>query len=189
LIFTDYAAAAVVGTKGILGPRNAAQKNMVPLRVTPTVSRIRYRLPFAIPAIIAVLGLILMTVAALITMIFHHHNIHKMRLQLQKLSPGRIFTTFLHPELGGMAVTSKNWSRSTGKTAVDISGDYPRSAGVIVGPYDKGPNVAVYEKSVSDDHSTERDQFLGGPEPIGQPQPYVGIEHLPISPVPEPQRF
>src|SRR4051794_24316254 len=36
LIFTDVAAASIVGTKGVLGPGNNAQKNMVALPVTPT---------------------------------------------------------------------------------------------------------------------------------------------------------
>ena len=64
LIWTDVIAQAVVGTKGVLGPGNAATKNIIPISVTPTVSRVKYHWPYAVPALLAALILLLITVAA-----------------------------------------------------------------------------------------------------------------------------
>lgn len=52
LIFTDYAAAAVVGTKGVLGPGHAVSSNSVAIDVTLMKRSIRYHWLFAIPALL-----------------------------------------------------------------------------------------------------------------------------------------
>jgi len=40
-----------------------------------------------------------------------------LRLHLQRLSPGRIFTTFLYPEVpNGMTMNSKQWAKVAGVT-------------------------------------------------------------------------
>lgn len=70
LIWTDNAASAVVGTKGVLGPGNSAQKNLVALPVTPTLSKIRYHYLYAIPALLAALMLALITFLALVVTCF-----------------------------------------------------------------------------------------------------------------------
>lgn len=188
LVFTDYAAAAVVGTKGIRGWRNSATENVIPVYVKASERQIRYRLAFAIPAFIVLLGLIIMTVLAVLAVILRRHNLQVLRLQLQSLSPGRIFTTFLHPELGGMTVPSREWSRTTGKTIINVKGDYPVSgSGIpspqIVGgvPGEKGPHA--FETSVSEG-STERDQFLGHSSSPPIPQPYHGAHQVsPVTPI------
>ena len=169
----------MVGSKGILGHRNQATENVTPVLVSGYRRQIKYRFVFAIPAVIVLLGLILMTLAALITMIFHHHNLEVMRLHLYKLSPGRIFTTFLRPELGGMSVSSRQWSQSTGKTVINVAGDYPSTSAMAV-PLQPMINLQekpsqgqtiVVESSVSEGPS-ERDQFLGHPHTPPIPQPY-----------------
>jgi hypothetical protein len=131
LIFTDYAAAAVVGIKGVLGPGNVAAQNLVPLAVTPTISVIRYHWAFAIPALIAALGLLFFTALAVIIILFRRHNIGRLRMHLNQLSPGRIFTTFLSSEPGGLSLSADDWNRCMGKQIVDLSGDYPFGAEAV----------------------------------------------------------
>ncbi|KAL5315720.1 hypothetical protein ACEPPN_016590 [Leptodophora sp. 'Broadleaf-Isolate-01'] len=181
-IFTDSAAATVVGTKGVLGPGNSAQRNLVALPVTPTERKIRYRWPFAIPALIVALFLMVMSIAGILTLIFGHGSLSKMRAHLYQSSTGRIFTTFLHPEQGGLRIRSKDWSKRMGTAIVDLSGDYPMGAGPMQGP-------EKYDRAGSGEVSAEGEQFLGGAgqasprqDYVGapgfsQPQPYTGVQY------------
>jgi len=162
LIWTDQVASTVVGARGVLGWRNLSPSNTVQVPVFPTKKQIRYHLPFAIPAIIALLGLIVITVGALLTIFRKQHTMTAMRHQLQKLSPGRIFTTFLHPELGGMTVSSKLWSKTTGNIVIDITGNNPQSVG-RVSAFEVRAGEEQKEAAVNlsaPDESTESDQFL-----------------------------
>jgi hypothetical protein len=129
LIFTDYAAAAVVGTKGVLGPGNAAAQNLVPLTVTPTISVIRYHWPFAIPAFLVIAAVLVFTAVAAIVMLCRRHNIGRLRMHLNQLAPGRIFTTFLSPEPGAMSLSAEAWNRAMGKLVIDLSDEHSFGAG------------------------------------------------------------
>ena len=161
LIFTDFAAGGVVGTKGVLGPRNAGSQNAVTLPVTPTHLKIRYHWLFGIPAFMAAVGILLATAVAFVVLIFGHGSISKMRAHLHQTSAGRIFTTFLYPTPGGMTMSSRDWIRQMGTRGVDLSGDYPLASGVTQVPV-KGVKVAEYERSVSDVNSAEGERFLAG---------------------------
>lgn len=149
LIFTDTAASAVVGTKGVLGPGNTAQQNDVPILVTPFVQKIRYHYPFAIPSLIVALILVLITLWAFGTACFSRGAIARMRQHLQQVSPGRIYTTFLYPRPDGLTMRSKDWSAQFGKKIVDLSGQFPKDADVIQPP-EKEARVMEEEKLVSD---------------------------------------
>ena len=156
LIYTDIAAASVVGTKGVLGPGNAAQKNLVAVRVTPIVLKIRYHYPFAIPALAAALMLVVITLLAFVTACFRGMGIGRIRLHLQQISPGRICTTFLYPSTDGMTMSSKNWSKNLGKKVLDLSGEFPVAVDAIAQP-DKGVMVRAHEISGSDDCRAEEE--------------------------------
>jgi len=114
--------------KGVLGPGNLATENQVPIMVTPTVMRIKYHYPYAIPALLTALVLFCITIAALIAVLFSHGSISRIRLHLQQISPGRIYTTFLYPEPGIMAMKSRQWARTAGKKIIDLSGEFPMAA-------------------------------------------------------------
>jgi hypothetical protein len=163
LIWTDNAASAVVGTKGVLGPMNAAGQNIAAIQVTPTVSKIKYHYPFAIPALVVTLGLVLITLGAFVIVLLGRGGPGRMRLHLQQVSPGRIFTTFLYPGPGAMAMRSKVWNKVMGQRMVDLSGGFPMASEMnhIMPPPEKGPIVTEYQHSGSDDRSTEHDVFLG----------------------------
>lgn len=131
LIWADTAASAVVGTKGVLGPGNTQSKNVMPILVTPTVQQVKYHLPYAIPAIIMALVLLLITAAALLIILFSHNSISRLRLHLQSLSPGRIFTAFLTLEPNAMSMRSREWAVESGDTMIDLSGELPAAEGHI----------------------------------------------------------
>lgn len=148
LIFTDTAASAIVGTKGVLGPGNTADQNVVPIFVTPFVMKIRYHYPFAIPALAAALMLVLITLLALGTACFSGASFARMRLRLQQVSPGRIYTTFLYSRPDGLTMRSKDWSKQFGKSIVDLSGQFPKDANGIQ-PSEKESSVMEQEQVFS----------------------------------------
>lgn len=159
LIWADTAAAAVVGTKGVLGPGNTGSENVMPILVTPTVSKVKYHWPYAIPALIVALLLLIITVAAIITTIFGDNSIARLRLHLQRLSAGRIFTTFLVPERKPMTTRNKEWARGSGKTIIDLGGKFPTAAG-IVGATEK-PFAVPEQKRLAPDHHSDEVQEEG----------------------------
>lgn len=150
LIFTDTAASAIVGTKGVLGPGNTALQNDMPILVTPYAQKIRYHYPFAIPALIVAFILVLIILWALGTACFSRGGFARMRLQLQQVSPGRIYTTFLYPGPDALTTRSKDWSGRFGKKIVDLSGQHPKDADGIH-PLEKVPTVIEEEHLVPDD--------------------------------------
>ena len=159
LIFTDTAAAAVVGTKGVLGPGNAAGENLVTILVTPTVMRIRYHWPFAIPALIVAAALLIMTVFALATLALKRHNFSMMRRRLNHVSPGRIYTSMLYSEQKSVHGTTKEWSREMGKRTVDLGGAYPTGDNIST-PAEKGSAAIDDEQGASDEQNMEGEGFL-----------------------------
>ncbi|OCK73509.1 hypothetical protein K432DRAFT_430554 [Lepidopterella palustris CBS 459.81] len=161
LIYTDIAAAAVVGTKGVLGPGNAAHENQVALPVTPTVSKIQYHYPFAIPALAAALILVVITLLAFVTVCLGGLGIGRMRLHLQQISPGRVYTTFMYRGPDGLTMNSKDWSKQFGKKMVDLSGEFPVATNVMP-QSDKGFRVSGYETSCSNDRSAEGEGLVAG---------------------------
>ncbi|KAE9379546.1 hypothetical protein N431DRAFT_460800 [Stipitochalara longipes BDJ] len=125
LIWTDIAASMVVGAKGVLGPGNAAGSNTLPILVTPSALTVKIHYLFAIPAFLASLGLFLIILAAIISLVFGRKNLDRMRLHFQQLSPGRIFTTFLYNDRGGMTDRPRDWSKRMGDRMIDLSGQIP----------------------------------------------------------------
>jgi len=155
LIWTDFMASAIVGTKGVLGPGNSAQKNIIPLLVTPTVLKIRYHYYYAIPAMLSLLLLVLITAMALVVTCFYGLGIARMRNNMRQISPGRIYTTFLFPSLGGMSMGSREWGHSVGKHQIDLSGDYPIALAHAMIIPDKYNQDHVYERSTGDESTSQ----------------------------------
>lgn len=171
LIWTDVVAQAVVGTKGVLGPGNAAAENIIPISVTPTISRVKYHWPYAIPALLVAIVLLLITIAAIFTILLGRNSIARLRLHLQRLAPGRIFTIFLYPEEQNgitMTMTSKQWAKAAGEAIIDLSGEHPTlDSGSVVGGPGKSPIVSKNKslgpsqrlEEVEEDGSEEADEL------------------------------
>ncbi|RFU25159.1 hypothetical protein B7463_g11181, partial [Scytalidium lignicola] len=122
LVWTDLAAGAVVGTKGVLGSGNAglADETLI-MAVAPIVNRIKYHPAFGIPAYILALVLILVALSSLVSAGMRKSSPAKLRTIMNHTSPGRIFTNILYPEKNHLAMQSKDWSQEYGKTEVDMN--------------------------------------------------------------------
>jgi len=155
LIWTDFMASAIVGTKGVLGPGNNAQKNIIPLSVTPIAMKIRYHIYYAIPAILALLLVLIITIMALAVTCFYGLGIERLRNHMRQISPGRIYTTFLFPTPGGMSMRSREWGRSLGRNQIDLSGDYSMAAAQPTAFFEKYNQASVYDRSVGEDASSQ----------------------------------
>ncbi|OBR09521.1 hypothetical protein CH63R_08286 [Colletotrichum higginsianum IMI 349063] len=123
LIWTDVAASAVVGTKGVLGPRNAgAADETVRITVKPVGKRIKYRWAFGIPAFVLLLVMLGIAVALILAAVLKSSTVAVLRHRLQQVTVGRVLTTFLYPEHSNLLMSSKEWSRLNGDKAVDLGG-------------------------------------------------------------------
>jgi hypothetical protein len=138
LLWTDLAASAVVGTKGIgTAPAPAsgdAGVNPVPvIHVHPTVHRVRYHFVYGIPAftLLAVLGLA--TVSALVVWAVGVSTLDKMRMRLQQLSAGRIFTIVLYPGESDFKMSPKQWSLLSGAKTIKFADADGAGAGAGTG--------------------------------------------------------
>ncbi|TQN72738.1 hypothetical protein CSHISOI_02733, partial [Colletotrichum shisoi] len=123
LIWTDVAASAVVGTKGVLGPRNAgAADETVGITVRPVGKRIKYRWAFGIPAFVLLLVTLGIAVALIPAAVLKSSTVAVLRHRLQQVTVGRVLTTVLYPEQSNLLMSSKEWSRLNGDKAVDLGG-------------------------------------------------------------------
>jgi len=180
-MFTDYAAASVVGSKSILGGRNDASQNIMPILGIGLETKIRCRLACSNSALLVLLCLIGTTLMAVITMIFRRHRLEIMRQHLYKPSPGRIFITMLRPEMGGISVSSRQWSQITRKIETNVAGNYPTTASMS-SPLQSTVNMQqqtrkshrVAETSTYE-ISSEKDYLLC---PLPIPQSYADVNWL-----------
>ncbi|KAH7007220.1 hypothetical protein EDB80DRAFT_880727 [Ilyonectria destructans] len=69
-LWTDIAASALVGSKGVLGSRNMEPDQAATINIHPTVHRVKYHWPFAIPAFIVVLLIGLVFVVVVLSVVF-----------------------------------------------------------------------------------------------------------------------
>jgi hypothetical protein len=126
LIWTDLAASAVVGTKGTLGPGNnaaaAAAADVPVVMIKPTVLKIRYHLAFGIPAFLLLVVIGLISGLAVFSFVTHMSTLEVLKLRLQQLSVGRVFTTVLYPEGSNFTMSPRDWSVTSGKRTVTLDG-------------------------------------------------------------------
>lgn len=133
LIWTDYAANYLVGTKGLHTPRyrqpiaelsnRKRQPNVEATRYPVFVlqHRIQYRWIYAIPAFICVAIVAAVIILATVSMICGRGTIAHLQYYLYSITPGRIMTVSQHPE--GRAVghaETKEWIKVVGHKHVSI---------------------------------------------------------------------
>jgi hypothetical protein len=127
LMWTDLAASAVVGTKGVLGHGNQGVANDTStVLIRPYSHRIKYHLAFGIPAFILIILLGFATIFALVAAIFSWSSIAKVRLRLQQLSVGRVLTILLYPGYSTLTMPARDWSKGSGGKSIDL-GRMPRA--------------------------------------------------------------
>lgn len=96
LVWTDYAANTVVGTKGSPGP---GPENDILRPVTTYRVGIRYHLGYAVPGIIVLALLILTSVLDLVALVLGRATLSKVKRYLNATSAGRVLVSVLHPPL------------------------------------------------------------------------------------------
>ncbi|KAK0716066.1 hypothetical protein B0H67DRAFT_645739 [Lasiosphaeris hirsuta] len=142
LLWTDLAASAVVGTKGVLGTNNAgaAEDDTAVVYVNPSLRVIKYRYAFAIPALILLLIVVLATSAALFFWILNLSSIGRLKLRVQQLASGRIFTVTLYPESSNFFMHPSEWSALNGSKTVSLvaTRDTVNVKGEVVGGQELG---------------------------------------------------
>lgn len=130
LVWTDLAANSVVGTRGMHdGPKavKRAEANDDKYPVLKYHRRIRYRLQYAIPAIIVLVLLVLILIATVLSCI-RDSGIKKLKRFLMKTSQARILTARLHgtssPEMDSdrdLWSDKKDWRETMGLKEITLS--------------------------------------------------------------------
>ncbi|KAK4243464.1 hypothetical protein C7999DRAFT_36207 [Corynascus novoguineensis] len=144
LLWTDLAASAVVGTKGIAtgtspsssfpdGRGAGAGGGGGAFHVRPAIRRTRYHSAYGIPAFVLLVALVLLTTGALVASCTRLSTIEKLRVRLQQLSAGRIFTIVLYPGESDFRMPPKQWSRVSGSKTVKFADGMggPESGGAV----------------------------------------------------------
>lgn len=122
LIWTDMAASAVVGTKGTLGIGNTGNPNeLVKMTVQPIRGKIKYHLPFAIPAFILAAILLQLTAAAILSIVLGKSSISALRCRLHQSSTGRLVVASLEPGRDAWNLPSKRWNKEHGRMEIDMN--------------------------------------------------------------------
>ncbi|PHH91498.1 hypothetical protein CDD83_227 [Cordyceps sp. RAO-2017] len=122
LIFTDIAANALAGTKGI-GMLGLEQERVV----TPYRTTVRIDYAYIAPAALASIATLLIILALLVHLFLRENGLVGLRRHIQRLAPGRILTTLLGPAIGDgddLEMGGKAWNKQLGTRMFDISKTY-----------------------------------------------------------------
>ena len=137
-VWTDVAANAVVGTKGLMGSRynpdaDLDKRSLDPLTgaskaqmITVFKRRIRYHWPFAIPAFIVILAFLATIASAIAVCLTNRFGLGSLKAVLHKTSIGRILGGVLYPEGASSNSKTSAWIQRVGKVEVDFSNEYPK---------------------------------------------------------------
>ncbi|PHH91971.1 hypothetical protein CDD83_9534 [Cordyceps sp. RAO-2017] len=140
LIFTDLAANAVAGAKG-LGMFGVERERLV----TPYRVAARFNLAYIAPAAAAITATLLILLTALLHSARKGNGLASMKRHIQRLAPGRILVTLLEPAAAGkgngLEMNGKIWSKKFGTTRVDMSKSYR----LIVGRDNNSESPPDYE--------------------------------------------
>ncbi|KAK4461311.1 hypothetical protein QBC42DRAFT_330110 [Cladorrhinum samala] len=123
LMWTNIAASAVVGTRGVLGEVNSGINPAGPIPVRPIGNRITYDVRYGIPAALLLSWLGVIVVAAVCCSTCcggGRTGFAELRRRIQQVSVGRVFTTFLHPEESTLTMSAKQWAQENGKRPIMV---------------------------------------------------------------------
>lgn len=135
LVWTDIAANSVVGTKGwglgsaALRKRDTTEADQVP--VTVYQSHVRYRIPYAVPAFVALAVTVVVVVVGIILVAVGKTGSNRMRLLLDATSAGRVMGSFLWPGKAAGKGTDE-WVKEVGTKVVIASNESVVATGVTV---------------------------------------------------------
>ncbi|KAJ0423354.1 hypothetical protein BJY00DRAFT_310479 [Aspergillus carlsbadensis] len=132
LIWTDSASNLVVGTKGCAANTDA----VIERAVIASRLRIRYELPYAVPAVVVLGILALITALTFLALLLRRTSLSKMARYLNATSAGRIMTAVLQPPtqtVGNDSLTT-DWVRRDGRADILVGRNRPVL--VSTGPHD-----------------------------------------------------
>ncbi|KAH8170045.1 hypothetical protein LIA77_10589 [Sarocladium implicatum] len=115
VLWTDLAASAMVGSKGVLGPGNADAENGATVDIFPVVRRVKYHYIFAIPALMAALCLAVILLLLLASLLMGKSSVKIMDERLKQTSMGRVLTSLFYPEASSLSMSSKEWTDMNSK--------------------------------------------------------------------------
>ncbi|KAH7349057.1 hypothetical protein BKA66DRAFT_600615 [Pyrenochaeta sp. MPI-SDFR-AT-0127] len=133
LIWTDIVANAVVGTRGwtsqdaghLRDVNNSDLANKDHVQVTLYQRSIRYRLIYAIPAMILLAVTLIILGTAILLLLLKRTGIKRMRWFLNQTSLGRNFTSLLYPEATSQQTSRKAWLQWDAQRLVTVTGKQP----------------------------------------------------------------
>ncbi|KAK3346436.1 hypothetical protein B0T25DRAFT_520859 [Lasiosphaeria hispida] len=122
LMWTDVAASAVVGTRGVLGDVNSGTRPAGEILVQPIGNRITFDARFGIPAAVLVVWLGVIVLVALLSTCCcgGRAGVKTLRRRIEQLSVGRVFTTFLYPQDSTLTMPAKHWRVSNGLKTITV---------------------------------------------------------------------
>lgn len=120
LLWTDLAASAMVGTKGVLGAGNARPDEAVEISVRPMVHRVMYNYAYAVPACVTLFCMLVMLIALIVSMAQGRASVKVMDQRLKQTSNGRSLTTLLNPGMSSFIMPSKDWSAANGHRMMSL---------------------------------------------------------------------
>jgi len=173
LIWTDLATSAVAGSRGVLGYRNEFPEQQVRISVEPVALQVKYRMAFAVPALILALVVILLTGVGAVAAL---RGITRIRVALQQASTGRLLTSVLDPSSSGMRMDTKEWRQKNGGREIDLGVTPPR--------------LVFVQAEISEDEKKQVDtRYMPGDDGVGyayggQYQGYTAVNPG-LTPTPE----
>lgn len=136
-MWTDIAANAVVGTKGLAGGRPEtellAKRSDSPSpsgfhKVVLYQSRVLYKWPYAIPAFLVILLILAIGVAALFSCFASQFGLKSVGIVLERTSVGRVMAAVAYPHSCPPGLKTKEWIAAVGSRGINYSGQLPRES-------------------------------------------------------------
>lgn len=143
LLWTDLAASAMVGTKGVLGEGNAQPELAVGISARRTVHSVRYHYAFGIPAFATALALLVVILLLCLSIATGHSSLKIMDQRLKQTSLGRSLTTLVSPQSSTYDMSSKDWAKANGHRYLDLGG-------TVTSPVDVAPQQSGVQFGTSE---------------------------------------
>jgi hypothetical protein len=133
LIWTDIAANAIIGTRGLMskasGPNMSENRNPNNSREVPKVvfyeKRVGYHIAYAGPAMLLLLLTLLLSLAVATLLVLRRTGLDRMNWFLDRTSLGRNFTALLYPDVTSQKSTRKAWAENDAQKLVIVALDRP----------------------------------------------------------------
>ncbi|OAQ60762.1 hypothetical protein VFPPC_06856 [Pochonia chlamydosporia 170] len=146
LLWTDVAASAMVGTKGVLGHYNFEPDRAADIKVRKMVRQVMYHYEFGIPAYLAALCFTIVLGVLLLSTITQGLDFGIASRRLKQTSLGRVIVTLTLRDHSDFSMTSKRWSQANGIMRIYLDASANKTV-VEENEDTKNPNNALLQQS------------------------------------------